>query len=213
VCWPASCTNDPIGSGCGSSHSPCGFCSCTPSCAGAACGHVSDGCATTCSEVCAPGQSGCVTDLDCQGGTFCAQNAGAQFGLPASASVCVPSECLTASFQDLDCGHAGAACGLECPTCTPECAGSECGVDPVCGTDCQPGCDFSSLPAGSVGACMDRDCAVVADVADSPGLPAVPMPLPEATTAAVGAVAGQFCQCGVWRHGPAYPRSERLGPA
>ena len=125
VCVPPHCTDgiqtpstDETDVDCGASGSDCGECfGCPPDSAN---GGVSF-CSTLCP--CTSGQGDCDSNSECGTGVVCADNNGAQFGMPQDYDVCVPAHCTdgvqTGSTDEtgVDCGASGSDCGacIVCP--------------------------------------------------------------------------------------------------
>ncbi len=120
---------------------------CTPSCAGAACGDV-DGCGGMCDGT-------CPDDQTCSGAFVCVDD-------------CTP-DCTGAACGDDDgCGDmcdgtcpAGEVCNasFECEVeCTPDCAGKNCGDDDGCGGTCD------TCGAGEI--CLNATCMAETDDSD-----------------------------------------------
>lgn len=184
VCVDPSCpSNDPTK--CGTEASLCGKeCVCTPDCSGATAANPSDGCDGVCPHICPDGQPCCSLDLHCSVGSTCQAQA-------SGSGVCRPGGCAFQVLAPPLCGSPSAPCGAQCPACTPECGGRQCGVDPACGTSC-----------GTCGAELyctwEGQCAPGGGSREPVQVPngtggVVPLPdLPEGPTSAVGAVAGQF---------------------
>lgn len=123
-------------------------------------------------NLCGNGEGDCDTDAQCQAGSYCGLNNGAQFGMPAAHDVCIPTHCKdglrNGDETGLDCG--GAFCKA-CPTLTNghpayckyyQCVAGEgdcnsdadCFSDTYCGTDNGP--QFG-MPAG-YDVCIPNHC-------------------------------------------------------
>ncbi len=102
---------------------------CEPKCSSATCQNPGDQCGGQCPGVCANGQSGCKTDINCQTGSVC-------LAYPDGTTACLPGNCAFRVLMPPLCGLPGAECGETCPTCTPRCEGRTCGPDPNCGQSC-----------------------------------------------------------------------------
>jgi len=188
MCWDPTCELA-AGARCGPLNALCGTCpgsfppigTCETNCASKSCGDdPADGCGGTCA-LCAPGESGCETDADCQLGYQCAVGKGARFGLASAANVCWPEICNSINPQTVPCGATTSACGL-CPVCQPVCDGVGCGSD-GCGGTC--GC------ASGEYCNSHEECAPVVQLLDGDLPPAFIDPA-QYTTTGVGTVAGQF---------------------
>jgi len=163
VCWPPSCAGGQTY--CGSPLAPCGNCACVRDCASKTCitPNKHDGCDGYCTGLCGDGQTGCTSNLDCQGNSICFQE------------TCMPPICV-----ELDptrgCPANHPLCPT-CPTCASQCAeeGRECGPDPA---GCAAGCGT----CGGGLACVNGHC--------QPGEPAPPPIEPQ--TAPVGTLEGSF---------------------
>jgi RHS repeat-associated protein len=184
VCVDPSCpSNDPAK--CGEEWSLCGKqCVCTPSCAGATAANAGDGCGGECPHLCADGQECCTNDLHCAGGSSCKVQ-------PNGKGICTKDVCMFQHLVPPLCGSPNAPCGAQCPVCTPECDGRECGDDPVCGTSCGS-CD-SGFACSGTGQCLPTvRTNALPQVPDGSGGVRDLNPLPEAPTSPVGVVAGNF---------------------
>jgi len=131
VCLPPICpSNDPAY--CGQADSLCGaVCICTPDCSQATCENPGDHCGHLCPGVCDINEGPCTDPVVCKNAGSCPPP-----NPPEAPRVCRESMCATAVLRPPLCGHPGAVCGDECPLCTPNCDGKECGTDPVCGQSC-----------------------------------------------------------------------------
>ncbi|HKO47592.1 MAG TPA: RHS repeat-associated core domain-containing protein [Polyangiaceae bacterium] len=141
--------------GCGSSQSPCGLCTCTAHCENKRCGDadLSDGCGGICPSLCTDGDpGGCGSDVDCQPGSYCAFGQGERLGLPAGSNACMLEICSHPDISRLNCGTVFSMCGA-CPSPLGECAGRECGPDPVTGASCGVPCADGKFCSGS-GTCI-----------------------------------------------------------
>ncbi len=182
VCTDVGCpSNEP--SLCGSKSSLCGDqCVCTPNCAAATCENPGDGCKGECRAVCNLGDP-CTKDLHCPDGSSC----------PLTSSgprVCRPDVCSEHIVRPPLCGAPGALCGDECPACTPQCDGKQCGLDANCGKSC--GTCAAGTSCNGAGQCVPPTSDPPAtgptgdggtgNIPDLPGIPA----------SGVGALAGQF---------------------
>lgn len=184
VCVDSDCpSNDPAL--CGTPSSLCGEqCVCLPNCSGATAANPNDGCGGVCPHLCQDGQACCTTDLNCAIGSSCQLQAD-------GSGLCRKSLCTFARLVPPLCGHAGAICGDQCPACTPECDGKQCGLDPKCGVSCGTcgGDDYCS---------SDGQCRPTAStdpplqVKDGHGNPVDVTPLPLAPGVPVGALPGAF---------------------
>jgi len=176
-------SNDPAT--CGSVSALCGKeCICTSDCSTATAANPDDHCGGVCPHLCAMGQQCCSSDLNCPTGAFCDAQ-------PSGAGICRPGSCAYQHLAPPLCGSADAPCGAQCPECTPECDGRECGADAACGTSCGT-CSAGQFCTG------DGHCLPTAStdpplhVLDGQGNP-IPLPIvSDAPTAPVGALAGQF---------------------
>ncbi len=111
-----------------------GYCACVPQCSGKTCGgDLADSCGSYCPMVCANGEIGCQRNTDCKEGSLCLPK-GELKGFPAGTNICLPAICRDADPRKAGCGVNGADCG-NCPACTPDCSGRNCGPD-SCGGSC-----------------------------------------------------------------------------
>lgn len=183
VCAAEVCpSNDPAL--CGGQADLCGKCLCTPNCTAATCQSPGDGCNGQCSNVCADGQTGCTLDLHCPSGSACLLG-------PDGVNVCRPAECAFRKLEPPLCGTSGAPCGAQCPTCTPECGGRQCGADPKCGTSC--GTCSTGAFCDALGQCASStnvDPPIL--VPDGAGGEEELQELPPAATSSAGALNGFF---------------------
>ncbi len=165
---------------CGTIHSTCGLCDCTPSCDGKTCGDadLSNGCNGRCKAVCETGQSGCQLDTDCQPGDICLSG------------TCRPGKCSHPDLAPPDCGGPGAVCGT-CPAKPViACSNRECGADPTSGASCGS-CGFGQF-CSNAGHCAGLDHTPVISVVDANGASRPIVPLASPPAASVGTIAGSF---------------------
>jgi RHS repeat-associated protein len=181
---PGGCpSNDPAL--CGTPTSLCGpRCVCTPDCAQATAQNPGDGCGNRCPNACPTGLAGCCAqDSDCQAGAVCLTD-------PTGARTCrSASTCANRALRPPLCGSPGAVCGDQCPTCTPQCGGRQCGPDPNCGASC--GTCSSGQICDAAGQCVTPTADPPVTVPRSNG----PQPLPDippVPASGVGATPGQF---------------------
>jgi RHS repeat-associated protein len=158
---------------------PGGGSGCTPDCTNATCEDPSDGCQGECAGVCDLGEQ-CSDDLVCPLGGCCLVN-------PDGSHACRPCECAGSALAPPLCGAPNAECGAECPVCTPDCEGRQCGIDPKCGKSCGE-CGSGEFCQSAAGQCVAPD--PVPPIPGPDGQPIRPLPSPPA--AAVGAVRGAF---------------------
>lgn len=192
VCMPAGCLTAPHETGCGSTTSPCGLCTCVQQCEGKVCGgDLSDNCNSRCTGVCGPDDVGCQQDSDCESGFICVVGGGPRKGHPAGTNVCMPAGigCESGSVAPPLCGSVDAPCG-ECVSCTPQCADRECGPDPRCGASC--GSCAGGEVCNGAGQCVEPFESPPVEVPDGSGgtREVTPLPSPEPNT--VGAIPGEF---------------------
>jgi len=188
VCESSSC---PL-LGCGTTQSPCGLCACTPHCENKHCGDsdLSDGCGSVCPSTCGNGApEGCSSDVDCQPGSYCALGQGARLGL-AGGNVCLPRICALPDPSHLNCGTLLSTCGT-CPAQPEECAGRQCGTDPVSGASCGGPCANGQFCSAS-GNCIIPVATPPITVTNGDGnsQPVVPPTSPPAS--GIGATPGTF---------------------
>ncbi len=190
-CAPPHCTNnvqdaDETGKDCGGT---CGDMACdpeicAPDCSSATCANPSDGCGGECPAVCGPNEPGCTESLQCPPDYACVEDG-------AGSSVCYPDFCSFRTLAPPLCGHPGAPCGDECPACTAQCDGRECGPDPNCDVSCGT-CSAGSF-CNIAGQCVTGQPEEPVLVPDGNG-GTQPLPELEAPPTAnnVGSVPGQF---------------------
>jgi len=136
-------------------------CSCKPECANKECGD--DGCGGSCGD--------CDSDQVCQDGTCCTPECfNRECGLDpvcgVSCGECGANEncgqggvceCLFVECGDVCCDE-GQLC-YENACCTPDCAGRECGLDPVCEFSCGTCEDNASCTGQGLCECDFEECA------------------------------------------------------
>jgi RHS repeat-associated protein len=173
---------------CGDELKLCGKnCICIPDCSSATPENPSDGCGGLCRAVCPIGLRGCCTqDYECAGGGACLTD-------PDGVRTCRPTGsngCDNRALKPPLCGTPSALCGPVCPTCTPNCAGRECGPDPECGESCgTPAEDEYCDEAGQIRSASVEPPVQVPD--GNGGLRDL-LDVPVPTANGIGAIAGQF---------------------
>lgn len=184
VCVAEGCPSDDP-TLCGGVRSLCGNqCICTPDCSAATAEDPDDQCGGICPHLCPMGQTCCTTDLNCPISSFCQAQ-------PNGLGICRPDSCAYKHLTPPLCGSPIAPCGEECPACTVECSGRQCGLDPACGVSCGTcgGGDFCN-GSGQCEASGSGQPPLV--VHDSDGEPIDIPVLPPTPTTPVGAVDGKF---------------------
>jgi RHS repeat-associated protein len=167
---------------CGTPTSACGqTCIRTPDCSQATCSNPLDQYGHPCAGVCGPGEGSCTDDLECKDGGVCPTA-----NPPGAPRQCRPPICVTSLLRPPFCGHPGAPCGDQCPTCTAACGDKECGTDPLCGTSCGT-CAEGSYCDGA-GKCVTP--SVPPPITKPDGTPVADLPRTDA--AGVGAIPGAF---------------------
>jgi len=181
ACIPIGCpSNNPAL--CGGPFKLCGeHCVREPDCSTATCADPDDGANGICA-VCDPGDE-CTTDLQCKAGYACLESG-------SSILRCLPVGCRLARLVPPLCGSATAPCGAQCPACSPQCDGRECGPDPNCGQPCGT-CATGAL-CDANGQCNTPTEDPEPTVPDGNGGQTPVVDLPPPSTSGVGALRGGF---------------------
>jgi hypothetical protein len=133
---------------------------CRPDCSSATCLEPGDRCGGLCPGVCQSREKGCKVDVVCPPGFSCLASAD-------GTTTCLPGTCAFRVLVPPLCGSPDAACGDDCPQCTPRCEGLECGPDPNCGQSCGT-CTGGKYCSG-VGKCVQPTCDPPIMVPDGDG--------------------------------------------